>query len=546
MATGARLLRGVPVSGGRARGPLHVVEEDTASTATPAAPLDALRAAAERAAAELEDLAGKVRSENPQGAEVLEAQALMVRDPALEAAVLKELETGSDLRRAVERALEGYAAQLEQLEDDYLAARAADVREAGRLLLAALAGRPASRLASLTRPAVVVARELSPADTLAADPGLLLAIVTEAGGPTSHAAIVARELGIPAVMGVEGAVAAAAGGRAAEVDGDAGTVWLLPEAPTTAEITTPKRLALTGLPVPVMANAGSPASAAAAAARGAAGIGLFRTELLFLGRPEPMSEEEQTETYERAARALAPHPVIVRTLDVGSDKALPYLPAEREPNPALGRRGIRLWLARPELARPQVRALLRAAAVCPNLRVMVPMVAAVEEVRAARELFVAEARSLQLAVPRLGMMLETPAAALHLTAFRGLVDFISLGTNDLAQYALGADRELEWGPELSETNPGVLRLIATAVEAARALGMEAGACGEMAGTPEGAVFLVGVGVGSLSMGLRAMEAVAEALARASQDGCREAAAAALDATTAAEARAALRSAFAPA
>jgi len=546
VTTDARLLRGVPASGGRARGPLHVVEEVAAAMATPTDPLGALRTAVERVAGELEDLAGRVRAENPQGAEVLEAQALMVRDPTLEAAVAAELEAGSGLGEAVERALEGYAARLEELGQGYLAARAADVREVGRRVLAALAGRPASRLASLTEPAVVVARELSPADTLAADPGLLLAIVTETGGRTSHAAIVARELGIPAVMGVDGAVAAAAGAGAAEVDGDAGLVRLLAEAPATAEVTTPARLALAGLPVPLMANAGSPASAAAAAARGAAGIGLFRTELLFLGRPEPMPEVEQAEVYERAARALAPHPVIVRTLDVGSDKVLPYLPTEPEPNPALGRRGIRLWLARPELARPQARALLRAAARRPNLRVMLPMVAAVEEVRAARALLDEEARALGLALPRLGMMLETPAVALHLAAFRGLVDFISLGTNDLAQYALGADRELEWGPELGETNPGVLRLIATAVEAALALGMEVGACGEMAGTPEGAVFLVGVGVGSLSMGLRAMEAVARALGRAGREGCRAAAAAALGAATAAEASGALRAAFAPA
>jgi phosphoenolpyruvate-protein phosphotransferase len=545
VTTDARLLHGVPVSGGRARGPLHVIEESTATVAASADPLSALRAAVERAAGELEDLARKVRRDNPQGAEVLEAQALMVRDPTLEAAVAAELEAGAGLGEAVKRAFERYARQLEEVQDGYLSARATDVREAGRLMVAALAGRPVLRLASLAEPAVVVARELSPADTLAVDPSLLLAIVTETGSRTSHAAIVARELGIPAVMGVEGAVAAAAGARAAEVDGDAGLVRLLPEAPAAAEIMTPKRFVLTGLPVPLMANAGSPGMAVAAAARGAAGIGLFRTELLFLGRPEPIPEEEQAEIYERAARALLPHPVIVRTLDVGSDKALPYLPAEHEPNPALGRRGVRLWLARPELARPQIRALLRAAAHCPNLRVMLPMVAAVEEVRAARALLDEEARALGLALPRLGMMLETPAAALHLAAFRDLIDFISLGTNDLTQYALGADRELEWGLELSELNPGVLRLIATAVEAARALGMEIGACGEMAGTPEGAVFLVGVGVSSLSIGLRAMEAVAEALAQAGRDGCRAAAATALDAANAAGARAALRAAFAP-
>jgi phosphoenolpyruvate-protein kinase (PTS system EI component) len=301
-----------------------------------------------------------------------------------------------------------------------------------------------------------------------------------------------------------------------------------------------RRLRVEQAPVRLMANAGSAQAALLAAERGAAGIGLFRTELLFLGRDGPPAEERQAEEYAAACRAMAPHPVVVRTLDAGSDKALPYLPAEHETNPALGRRGIRLWLAHEELHRPQVRALLRVAGECPNLRVMLPMVGARAEVQAARRLFEREARGRRLALPPLGMMVELPAAAMDLDAFSGLAEFVSIGTNDLTQYALGADRELDLGPELTELNPGVLRLIAACVDSAARLGMEAGVCGEMAGTPAGAVFLAGAGATSLSMSTASLERVLRTLTRFGIDRCREASRAALAAPHSAAARRALR------
>jgi phosphoenolpyruvate-protein kinase (PTS system EI component) len=289
-----------------------------------------------------------------------------------------------------------------------------------------------------------------------------------------------------------------------------------------------------------MANVGSAQAAQLAAARGAAGIGLFRTELLFLGREGPPAEERQAEEYATACRTMAPHPVVVRTLDAGSDKALSYLPAEHEANPALGRRGIRLWLAHEGLHRPQIRALLRVAAEHPNLRVMLPMIGARDEVLAARRLFEREARRRRLRLPPLGMMVELPAVAVDLDAFSGVVDFVSLGTNDLTQYALGADRELDLGPGLSELNPGVLRLISGCVHSAARLGLDAGVCGEMAGTPEGAVFLAGIGATSLSMSANSLERVLRTLTRFGIERCREVSAAALAAPDAAAARRALR------
>lgn len=506
----ARALQGVPASGGRASGPVHIVLDRPASIPVEDDPIAQLRRAVRFASAELEGLAARCRADNPEGADVLEAQGLLIQDPTLEEDVRKALMQGGMLDEAVVAAFEVHARALEDLGDAVIGSRATDVREAARHILFGLAGRSAARLHDLESPAVIVARDLSAADILAVGPDRMLAIVTETGGRNSHAAIVARDLGVPAVMRVNGAVDALLGAAGAAVDGDAGTVLATREAATIVPAAAQKRLDLESLPVRIMANVGSLAAALAAAERGARGIGLMRTELLILGRARPVDEAAQLAAYAGACRAMQPHPVVVRTFDVGSDKPLSGL-SGREPNPALGRRGIRLWLAHPELARTQVRALLRCHRDHANLRVMLPMIAAVEEVQAARALFEAESQALEAPVPPLGIMVETPAAALQMAGLAAQVQFVSLGTNDLAQYALAADRELDWGVELSERNPGFRRLIEIAVGEARAAGVEVGACGEMAGTPEGAAALVRLGVDSLSMGLSSMAAVAAAL-----------------------------------
>jgi len=539
-----RSLTGTPAAPGRARGPLFVAGDGAPAAEDRRAGLDDVLAAAERVAVRLEGLARDRRAGAPAAADILEAQAMILRDPALHAAI-EELVAAGPAGRAVTGAAERFAADLEALDDPYLSARAADVREVGRLLAAELsggAGAGSSRLAGLAEPSVVVARELSPADTLSVDPARLLGLVTETGGRTSHTAIVARELGIPAVVGVEGAVAAAAGAAAAEVDGTAGRVRLLPAAarPGTGRGGAGRRLAVARAPVRLMANVGSAQAALAAAARGAAGVGLFRTELLFLGQAGPPPEDRQAEVYAAACRAFHPHPVVFRTLDAGSDKALPYLGVPAEPNPALGRRGIRLWLAHRELWEPQVRALARVASEHGNARVMLPMVATTDEVRRARVLLAAAARRHRAGPPPLGIMVELPAVAAALDAFAGLVDFVSLGTNDLAQYALGADRELDWPAAVGELHPGVLRLIAGCLADAARLGIEAGVCGELAGVPEGAVFLAGAGATSLSMAAGSLPTVLRRLTRLGLDGCRAAAAAALAASDAPAARRALR------
>ena len=535
------ILKGVPAAGGSAAGPVYIAPENEPSSSKAIVDLEsAVRAVAGR----LEETAAALPPGREPLASILKAQAEMVRDPALAAAIRTAEQGGSTLPAAIAASAESYAVRLAGLDSPYLRDRAADVREVGRLLRRQVTGESTGRLSGLTRPSVVIARELSPADTLGAPANLLLGIVVEEGGVTSHAAIVARELGVPAVVGCTGAVQAAAGHVSAEVDGDTGEVVFSDHAEQRSVQASSERTEPAISPVPLLANVGSLEAALAAARRGIPGIGLFRTEFMFMAEAGPMSEEDQLAVYCATCEALAPHPVTVRTLDVGADKPLPYLPVAAEANPQLGRRGVRMWLAREELWRPQVRALVRAAAVHRNLRVMLPMVAARSEMTAARARFSDEARSLGVAPPQLGMMVEVPGVAAALDVFAGDVDFISLGTNDLTQYTLGADRGLAWDEELGEFNPGVLRLIASAVSAARTLGVPAGVCGELAGRTAGALFLVGVGAGSLSMTADAIPKVANVLRQRGREDCESAARAALGARSARAALACLDGALA--
>lgn len=535
---GAAKLRGLGVSAGRASGPVHLAGIPAGAGSRPAA--TDYEEAVRQVTARLQELAAGTRAPQSEAAAILEAQAQMASDPSLRAEFEVERAAGQGADDAVTRAADRLAAQLDALPDEYLRERAQDVREVGRLLASAFRGTAASRLAGLRSPAVVVAAELAPADTLSVDRKLLLAIVTETGGPTSHAAIVARELGIPAVVGVSGAVAAARRHPDVAVDGTAGEVVFGSGFRVSEPGGGAGRLRPGSSPVPLLANVGSASAVAAAAERGAQGVGLFRTEFMFMSAEGPMPEDEQAAVYAQACAAMAPHPVVVRTLDTGADKPLPYLPPNPEPNPQLGRRGVRFWLPSAKLWRPQVRALIRTAADHENLWVMLPMVAAREDMLGARRHFRDEARRLGGRVPALGMMVEVPAVAAALDAFDGVADFVSLGTNDLTQYTVAADRGLAWGAEYSEFNPGVLRLIAKALADAAALGMHSSVCGELAGTPEGAAFAVGAGVGSLSMTAASLLRVADALGRLGVDGCRELTRRALEARTAEGALAEIR------
>jgi phosphoenolpyruvate-protein phosphotransferase len=495
-----------------------------------------------------------------QSAAIFEAHALFLQDEDLLAPVRTAvLEQGTNPARAWWDSVRAAAAGWRELDDPYLRARAADLEAVGRQVLSHLVdvtpGPPV-----LSGPGVLLAPDLTPSDTAGLDPASVLGIGTAYGGPTSHTAVLARSLGIPAAVGLGATVLQIEEGVTVVVDGDAGT--LAPE-PTPAEISQARtrgkrfraleaqarleaaRPAVTrdGTRIEVVANVGRPDDAVAAAQAGAEGVGLLRTEFLFLGRTTMPSEEEQEQAYRAVAEALGGRPVIVRTLDVGGDKPLPYVPMAQEANPFLGVRGLRLGLARPEILLTQLRALVRTAADHP-IFVMFPMVTTLQELRSAKELLRQAGDGVRAsggATPEripVGVMVEVPAAALQAGSFADEVDFFSIGTNDLTQYALAAERGNEHVAELADgLHPAVLKLIAMTVEGAAPQERMVGVCGELAGDPVAVPILVGLGVTELSASPPAVPRVKRAVRELTLEEARALAREALSRTSAAEVRA---------
>jgi phosphocarrier protein FPr len=557
-------LRGVPAAPGRAVGPAHrlgraevAMPEERAGD--PAAEVAALGAALAAARAELEairaDLAGRGAEDE---AAILDAHLLLLDDVEVVGPARRQAEAGRSAAWAWRDAADSAAERFEALDDEYLRARAADVREVGRRVLGHLAGAAAE--SAPTGPAVVVADELGPAETAALDPVAVRALVTAAGGATSHSAILARALGLPCVAGLGPRLLAVPDGTSLLVDGDEGTVVVSPGADLVAAAEAARRrraeleraaavragepaVTRDGVRIEVVANVGAADEAAAAVAAGAEGVGLLRTEFLFLGRPSEPDEEEQRRAYAAVGAALGERPrLILRTLDAGADKPVPYLGRPAEDNPFLGVRGIRLTLARPDLLVAQLRAALRVAADRP-LQVMFPMVAVVEEVRAARA-FLERARG-ELAgegvrVPEwieTGVMVEVPAAALQAERLAAEVDFLSIGTNDLTQYVMAAERgNAEVARLLDALQPSVLALVARVTEAAERAGRWVGVCGEAAGDPTAVPVLVGLGVRELSASAPAIPLVKEAVRGLDLAAARALAAEALGAEDAAAVR----------
>ncbi|MFJ4044600.1 phosphoenolpyruvate--protein phosphotransferase [Microbacterium sp. NPDC089987] len=494
-----------------------------------------------------DDLRSRAAAASGQARDILEASRLLASDPELiaEASALVR-DAGRSAARAIWEVAASQQKGLEAL-GGRTAERIADLRDIRDRIIAELLGLAVPGMPQRDEPFVLVAHDLAPADTAALQGGHCVALVTEQGGPTSHTAIIARSLGLPAVVSVVGATGIAAG-MVVLVDGDHGTVEIEPgreriDAATGAAIVAPfdgrGRLA-DGSPLPLLANVGGAADSETAAAAGAEGVGLFRTEFCFLDRADAPTVSEQVAAYRGVLSAFAGRRVVVRTLDAGSDKPLPFAAADHEQNPALGVRGLRIARRNPKLLEQQLRALSEAAsAESAHVEVMAPMVATVDEARD----FATAARAAGLA--RVGVMIETPSAAILAAELFDVVDFVSLGTNDLAQYTLAADRLLG---ELSDLNdpwqPAVLRLIGTVGAAGRAGGRAVGVCGEAGADPALAPVLVGLGVTSLSMTSRSLGRVAAALAAVTPEQCRAAAQAALSAATAAEARAAAAAALA--
>ncbi|MFS2280277.1 phosphoenolpyruvate--protein phosphotransferase [Microbacterium sp. OR21] len=492
------------------------------------------------ATAVADDLAARASAATGQARAILDASRLLAADPELiaQASALVR-RTGRSAARAVWEVASSQQQALQSL-GGRTAERGADVRDVRDRIVAELLGLDIPGVPRRDDPFVLAAHDLAPADTAALAGGACVALVTEQGGPTSHTAIIARALGLPAVVGVAEA-SRIPDGAVVLVDGDRGTVEIDPdaqriEAARHAAVIAPfdgrGRLA-DGTPVTLLANVGGASDAEAAAAAGAEGVGLFRTEFCFLDRVDAPTIAGQVTAYRGVLSAFAGRRVVVRTLDAGSDKPLPFANADDEPNPALGVRGLRLARRNPALLDDQLRALAEAAsAESVRVDVMAPMVATVDEARD----FAARARAAGL--ERAGVMIETPSAAILAAEVLDVVDFVSLGTNDLAQYTLAADRLLgELGDLNDAWQPAVLRLIGMVGSAGRVTDRSVGVCGEAAADPAIAPVLVGLGVTSLSMAPRALGRVAAALAAVTPEQCRAAAEAAAGAATAAEARA---------
>jgi phosphocarrier protein FPr len=475
-------------------------------------------------------------------AAIFDAHLLFLDDEALLGPARAAIDGGRTAARAWADAVEAVADSWEALEDEYQRARAADLRSVGTQVLARLLGVPTPR-PRLQGPGILVAPDLAPADAAALDPATALGVATAFGGPTSHAAVLARSLGIPAVVGVGDPLLDVAEGTPLALDGEAGVVVVDPPPDLVERLETRRRAraeddrearaqsrapaaTLDGVPIEVAANVGAPGDVAAAVAAGCDGVGLFRTEFLFMGRPAMPDEDEQEAAYRAAAAALEGRPMIVRTLDAGADKPIPYLRLTPEANPFLGVRGLRLGLERPELLRTQLRAILRVAADHP-VRVMFPMVATVEEMRRGRDEVDSVRRELEAEgrpVPEridVGVMVEVPSAALVADRLAEHADFFSIGTNDLTQYVLAAERGNERVAGLADAlHPAVLELIGRTAEAAARHGRWTGVCGEIAGDPVAAPLLLGLGVRELSMSAPAIPHVKRAVRRIDLEAAR--------------------------
>ncbi|MET7290204.1 phosphoenolpyruvate--protein phosphotransferase [Streptomyces sp. NPDC005573] len=480
---------------------------------------------------------------------VLEAQAMMAQDPELMADVERRVAGGVAAARAVYDAFASYR-ELLAGAGEYLAGRVADLDDVRDRIVARLMGVPMPGLPDSDKPYVLVARDLAPADTALLDPSLVLGFVTEEGGPTSHSAILARALGVPAVVALPDAATLAEGAVIA-VDGGTGDVFVDPAEETKERLAAAdaeRRAAVAGSAgpgstadgylVPLLANVGGPADVPAAVEAGAEGVGLFRTEFLFLDDSEHApSEEKQAEAYRQVLEAFPEGRVVVRVLDAGADKPLSFLTPGDEPNPALGVRGLRSLIGHPEILRTQLAALARAAeGLSVRLEVMAPMVADRADARA----FAQACREAGLRA-KVGAMVEIPSAALRARSVLREVEFLSLGTNDLAQYTFAADRQVGAVSRFQDPwQPALLDLVALSAEAARDGGGSCGVCGEAAADPLLACVLTGLGVTSLSMGSASIPYVRAALARYTLAQCERAAAAARAADSAEEARAAAR------
>jgi multiphosphoryl transfer protein len=484
-----------------------------------------LREAIATARAELLELYQEVEQKSGKaGAAIFRAHAEFLSDPDLIERTEQRIGEGQSAGWAWQQTIEAEAGGLEKLDDPVLAGRATDLRDVGTRVLRRLAGVIEEEPDLPSEPVILLAEDLTPSDAATLDPAHVLGFCTAGGGPTSHAAIIARSLGIPAVVGAGPAVLHQPDGATAVLDGDNGFLYIGPsEADLQAaraaqssladlrdlEYRTRYEPALTtdGVRIEVVANTGLSQEAAQAVEAGGEGIGLMRSEFLFLERDSAPSEEEQYAAYRQAVEALQGLPLILRTLDIGGDKEVPYLDLPAEANPFLGIRGIRLCLAHPELFKTQLRAIFRASAHGP-IKIMYPMIATLADLRDALAITEEVRQELGAEKLELGIMIEVPSAVIMASELAEHVDFFSIGTNDLVQYVLAMDRgHPSLARQADGLHPAVLRMIDQTVRAATAKNRWVGVCGGVAGDPLGAVILAGLGVIELSVSIPSIAAI---------------------------------------
>ncbi len=553
-----KIVSGIPASYGIAIGPAFVFghEEliiETTSIADPEAELQRFKLARETTGKQLDQAFLVTKKEcGIEAAEIFNAQKMMLEDPELVGAVKSRVESELiNVESALLETSEIFASQLEAIDDEYLSARALDIRDVTSRCLRNLLGNFDSPASSLTESAIIVADDLTPSDTVLLDKSYVLGFCTAKGGSTSHTAILARGLGIPAVVGAGEGISEIQPGDSLVVDGDAGEVVINPdEEQLTAfrgrqrkflkiqaeaeAITHKPAITVDGHQVEVVANIGNEDGIKPALEAGAEGVGLLRSEFLFLERDNLPSEEEQYRSYKSIADAFGEKPVILRSLDVGGDKDIPYIDMSPEDNPFLGVRAIRLCLERPELFKPQLRAALRAG-YGNNLKLMFPMVASVEDVLNVRSVLEQcrtelreEGQDLAEEMD-IGIMIEIPSAAILADQLADVVDFFSIGTNDLSQYTMAADRTNARVATLaSGFQPAVFRLIKMVIDAAHQKGKWVGLCGEMAGEILAIPILLGLGLDEFSMNPPAIPFAKRLIRSISMEHARQVAETALD------------------
>lgn len=455
--------------------------------------------------------------------EIFSAYLMMISDPTLTYSVERYIKVYKlKAEVALDRSINEIWEMFQSIDDEYLKERATDIRDVGTKMMFNLMGKEMANLSHLDHEIIVVSTELTPSDTAQMDSDKVLGFVTEGGGRTSHTAIIAKSLEIPAVVGVHDATSLLKDGEMAIVDGNSGLVIFNPTEEQldkynllkdNYELNKKKLQELRDLPaitidgrrVELAANIGVPKDIKASLKNGAEGIGLFRTEFLFMNRVTFPSEDDQFKAYRMVAEDMEGRPVIIRTLDIGGDKNIGYMDFPKEMNPFLGWRAIRMCLDRPDILKTQLRAILRASHYG-YLRIMYPMIISLEEIRKAKQVLDDAKDELRKSnIPfdkniQVGIMVETPAAALIADRLIEEVDFFSIGTNDLAQYTLAVDRGNETIAHLYQpTHPSVLKLIKMVIDASHQAGKWTGMCGELAGDEEAVIVLLGMGLDEYSM-----------------------------------------------